>query len=107
MLTFFFGTMTMIPPPIAMAAFAAATISRAGPWETGWASMRLGWVAYIAPFAFIAAPALLLDGSPAEIAEALIIAEGTAKNHVSNILGKLDARDRAQAVARGQELGLL
>ena len=42
-----------------------------------------------------------------EIAEALIIAEGTAKNHVSNILGKLDARDRAQAVARGQELGLL
>jgi DNA-binding NarL/FixJ family response regulator len=42
-----------------------------------------------------------------EIAEALVIAEGTAKNHVSNILSKLDARDRAQAVARGQELGLL
>lgn len=42
-----------------------------------------------------------------EIAEALVIAEGTAKNHVSNILSKLNARDRAQAVARGQELGLL
>jgi DNA-binding NarL/FixJ family response regulator len=42
-----------------------------------------------------------------EIAEALVIAEGTAKNHVSSILSKLDARDRAQAVARGQELGLL
>jgi DNA-binding NarL/FixJ family response regulator len=42
-----------------------------------------------------------------EIAETLVIAEGTAKNHVSNILSKLDARDRAQAVARGQELGLL
>ncbi|MEK7440466.1 MAG: response regulator transcription factor [Chloroflexota bacterium] len=42
-----------------------------------------------------------------EIAERLVIAEGTAKNHVSNILGKLDAKDRAQAVMRGKELGLL
>jgi len=42
-----------------------------------------------------------------EIADRLVIAEGTAKNHVSNILGKLSARDRAQAVARGKELGLL
>jgi DNA-binding NarL/FixJ family response regulator len=42
-----------------------------------------------------------------EIADRLVIAEGTAKNHVSNILGKLGARDRAQAVARGKELGLL
>ena len=42
-----------------------------------------------------------------DIAETLVIAEGTAKNHVSNILSKLDARDRAHAVTRGQELGLL
>ncbi len=42
-----------------------------------------------------------------EIAGRLVIAEGTAKNHVSNILSKLDARDRAHAVARGQEFGLL
>jgi len=42
-----------------------------------------------------------------EIAERLVIAEGTAKNHVSNILSKLDANDRAHAVMRGKELGLL
>ena len=42
-----------------------------------------------------------------EIAEKLFIAEGTAKNHVSNILSKLEARDRAQAVARAKELGLV
>jgi DNA-binding NarL/FixJ family response regulator len=42
-----------------------------------------------------------------EIAEKLFIAEGTAKNHVSNILSKLEARDRAQAVARAKELGLM
>jgi DNA-binding NarL/FixJ family response regulator len=42
-----------------------------------------------------------------EIAEQLVIAEGTAKNHVSNILSKLDAKDRAHAVTKGKELGLL
>jgi DNA-binding NarL/FixJ family response regulator len=42
-----------------------------------------------------------------EIGEKLFIAEGTAKNHVSNILSKLEARDRAQAVARAKELGLV
>ncbi|MGD8804905.1 MAG: response regulator transcription factor [Chloroflexota bacterium] len=42
-----------------------------------------------------------------EIAGQLYIAEGTVKNHVTNILGKLDARDRTQAVIKAQELGIL
>lgn len=42
-----------------------------------------------------------------EIAEQLYITEGTVKNHVSNLLGKLEVRDRMQAVLRAQELGLL
>jgi DNA-binding NarL/FixJ family response regulator len=42
-----------------------------------------------------------------EIAAHLVIAQGTVKNHVSNILGKLQVRDRTHAVARGKELGLL
>jgi DNA-binding NarL/FixJ family response regulator len=51
---------------------------------------------------------LLADGlSNQEIAERLIIAPGTVKNHVSNILSKLDARDRTQAVLRAQGIGLL
>ena len=42
-----------------------------------------------------------------EIAEALGTAEGTAKIHVSNILAKLGARDRTQAVLRALEGGIL
>ena len=58
----YFGMMSMITPPIALAAFAAATISRAGPMVTGWASMQLGWVAYLVPFLFVLSPTLLLQG---------------------------------------------
>lgn len=42
-----------------------------------------------------------------EIATALFIAEGTVKNHLTNILTKLDVRDRTQAALKARELGLL
>jgi DNA-binding NarL/FixJ family response regulator len=42
-----------------------------------------------------------------EIAERLVITEGTVKNHVSNLITKLEVRDRTQAVLKAQELGLL
>ncbi len=42
-----------------------------------------------------------------EIAAALFIAEGTAKNHLTNILGKLGVTDRTQAALKAKELGLI
>jgi DNA-binding NarL/FixJ family response regulator len=51
---------------------------------------------------------LLADGrSNREIAAALHLAEGTVKNHVTNVLAKLGARDRTQAALRARALGLL
>jgi len=51
---------------------------------------------------------LLADGrSNREIAAALFLAEGTVKNHVTNVLGKLGARDRTQAALRARALDLL
>lgn len=42
-----------------------------------------------------------------EIANSLSVAEGTVKNHVSNILSKLGVRDRTRAVLKAFELGLV
>ncbi|MCP5101100.1 MAG: response regulator transcription factor [Chloroflexi bacterium] len=42
-----------------------------------------------------------------EIANTLFIAEGTVKNHVTNILGKLEVRDRTQAALKARDLGLI
>jgi DNA-binding NarL/FixJ family response regulator len=52
--------------------------------------------------------ALLGTGaSNKEIADRLCLAEGTVKNHVTNILTKLDVRDRTQAAIRARQLGLV
>ena len=51
---------------------------------------------------------LLAEGrSNREIASTLFLAEGTVKNHVTNVLAKLNARDRTQAALRAHALGLL
>jgi len=51
----------------------------------------------------------LLSGgySNKEIANSLQVAEGTVKNHVSNILSKLGVRDRTRAVLKALELGIV
>lgn len=42
-----------------------------------------------------------------EIADQLVISEGTVKNHLSSILSKLSVRDRMQAVLKAKELGII
>ncbi len=73
MFILYFGMLSMITPPIALAAFAAATISGARPMSTGLEAMRLGWVAYVIPMLFIFSPPLLMQGSFIEIAITFII----------------------------------
>jgi TRAP transporter 4TM/12TM fusion protein len=70
----YFGMMSMITPPVAVAAFAGAAIAKADPMRTGFAAMRFGWSAFIVPFLFVASPSLILIGSPVEIAQAIITA---------------------------------
>ena len=52
--------------------------------------------------------ALVAEGaSNKEIAAELFIAEGTVKNHVTNILSKMGVRDRTQAALKAREMGLI
>ena len=59
----YFGMMSFVTPPVAVAAFAAASLAKADPFRTGFTAMRFGWVAYIVPFLFVYSPTLILIGS--------------------------------------------
>jgi TRAP transporter 4TM/12TM fusion protein len=74
MFVMYFGMMSMITPPVAIAAYAAASIAQCDPMKTGWAAVRFGWIAYIIPFLVVGAPSLLLDGEPLTVTIAFITA---------------------------------
>ena len=63
----FNGILGMVTPPVALAAFAAATIARSDQWQTGWTAMRIGWCAYFLPFMFVYTPALVMNDAPLTI----------------------------------------
>jgi TRAP transporter 4TM/12TM fusion protein len=70
----YFGMLSMITPPVCLATFAAASLARSDFWQTGWAGMRLGVVAYVVPFIFVFHPALLMKGPLGEIVLAVVSA---------------------------------
>jgi len=63
----YFGLMSMITPPVAIAAFTAAKLANSPPMATALTSCRLGWVAYVIPFVFVYEPSLIMQGSFIEI----------------------------------------
>jgi len=60
----YYGMMSMITPPVAIGAFAAATLSGAEPMRTGYAAMKFGWTAFVIPFLFVFSGTLILRGNP-------------------------------------------
>jgi len=62
MFIFYWGMLSAITPPVAIASFAAAGIAGAPPMKTGWESMRVGSIIYFIPFFFVLNPALVLQG---------------------------------------------
>ena len=58
MFVLFNGILGMVTLPVALAAFAAATIAQSDQWKTGWTAMRLSWCSYFIPFLFAYSPAL-------------------------------------------------
>jgi TRAP transporter 4TM/12TM fusion protein len=56
------GMLSMITPPVAFAAYAAANIAKTDGWTTGWIACLVGWSTFILPFLFVLTPSLLMDG---------------------------------------------
>jgi TRAP-type uncharacterized transport system fused permease subunit len=73
---FYFGMMSMVTPPVALAAYTAAAIAKSGIMVSGLAAFRFALVGFILPYAFVLKPALLLlapDGSPAGWPSVLLV----------------------------------
>ena len=73
MFIFYFGVVSAITPPVALAAYAASGISGAKPNETGFKACWIGLVTFIIPYMFIYEPALVGMGSWTRIGFAILM----------------------------------
>ena len=62
MFAFYFGVVSTITPPVALASFAGAAIAKSPPMATAVESSKVGIAKYIVPFAFVYNPSLLMQG---------------------------------------------
>ena len=78
MFVYFYAILSVITPPVCLAAFAGAAIAETNAMKTGVTAMKLGIVAFIIPFMFVFEPALLMQGSTTEIATAFASASSAS-----------------------------
>jgi len=81
MFIFYFAVASAITPPVALAAFAAATITKAEPMATGFSAVKSGIVMFLIPFMFALYPELLL------IEQAVIDPVASAMGNISYLPG--------------------
>src|SRR2546425_2271946 len=74
MFIMYYGCLSMISPPVAIAAFVAANLAGADANKTGWTAMAFGWTLFVIPFLFVFSLPLLMKGHPAAIALDLSLA---------------------------------
>ncbi|MAL77764.1 MAG: C4-dicarboxylate ABC transporter [Sneathiella sp.] len=70
----YWGMVSFITPPVALGAFAAATLAGASPMGSAWQATRLGAVIYIIPFFFVLNPALIGQGPLPEVLLSVVCA---------------------------------
>ena len=67
MFVLYFGIVSLITPPVAVAAFVAANLAGAKPMETAFTAVRIGWTALVVPVIFVTTPALIMQGEVIDI----------------------------------------
>ncbi len=70
----YWGMISFITPPVAIGAYAAASVAEANPIKTGPEAMRLGTIIYFVPFFFVLNPALIGQGTLMEVSVVLVAA---------------------------------
>ena len=102
----YWGMLSFITPPVALGAFAAASIAGASALATGFKAMRLGSVIYFIPFFFVLEPALILSGTLWEtlfatikVIVGIILIAGTLQRYVLGV-GFLDRAGSLGVVGR-------
>jgi TRAP transporter 4TM/12TM fusion protein len=69
---FYFAILSAITPPVALAVYAANTLSQAKILEASWAAVKLGATGFIVPFMFVYEPGILMQGTPLHITLVLL-----------------------------------
>jgi TRAP-type uncharacterized transport system fused permease subunit len=75
---FYFGALSMLTPPVAVASFVAAGLAEASFWRTSLDALKLAAAAYVLPFLWIYNPAVIFDGTASEIATAVVLLAAAA-----------------------------
>jgi TRAP transporter 4TM/12TM fusion protein len=88
---FYFGCMSNVTPPVALAAFAAAGIAGGPPMRTAATAMGLAAAGFLVPFLFVYGPALLLEGSPAAVGFAILTAFAGVVGLAAAVIGHVRA----------------
>ena len=89
MFVFFYGCVSTITPPVALAAYVAGGIAGADITKVGWTAFAYGLTCYILPFMFFYGPALLMEGSVISIVIAFISGLAGAFCIASFVIGQL------------------
>jgi len=71
---FYFGLLSMLTPPVAVASYVAASMANSGMWATGLAGLRLASVGFFVPFLWVYNPALIASGSTVQVVYASLSA---------------------------------
>ena len=71
---FYFGLLSHLTPPVALAAYAAANLSGSRPLETAVAAMMIAWPAFVVPFLFALSPELILKGAVLDVVVTVVTA---------------------------------
>ncbi|MEM3073093.1 MAG: TRAP transporter fused permease subunit [Candidatus Bathyarchaeia archaeon] len=67
MFCFYFACLSLITPPVAITAYAAASIAEASLWKTGWTAFRIGLPTFLVAYSFAYEPSILMVGPPLKI----------------------------------------